>query len=460
MNAHRTSLKRRLALMLVAPLIALGLLFLSQVQSSAKLSSDRIYDRVLLGSALAISERIIVGEENKLEVDLPYVALEMLASAAQDRVYYRVEGSGTSITGYGDLPEPALKKALLPGQPFYYDSSFRGANVRVVALGGAATGSQASVPFTVFVAETTQARQQLVRETVIASGRRIATTILAAVIIVWLGISWGLRPLGLLQEALARRTANDLRPIVHPVPREVSPLVEEVNQLMGRLNGALKATRTFTGNASHQLRTPLAVVKVNLEIANREIDTSKIQQAVSAAHRATSECQRLVEGLLLLAQLDGKEFDIRRAPLIDLNETAKTVAQELVPRAVKQSHELEFEAPEHPLLIRAEAALVSEAIKNLIENAILYCPRGSRIVVQVALCGNAPAVSVADNGPGIAADDYALAIERFAKLNGTSGTGLGLAITREIMLYHDAKLRLSKSQFGGLKAQLEFNAAK
>lgn len=458
MNTRHLSLKSRLILMLVAPLVVLGLVFLSQAYATAKATSDSVYDRVLQGSALAISERIVVGEGDRLEVDLPYVALEMLTSAAQDRVYYRVDGARRPITGYSDLPGLADGAELESGQSRFYDAIYRGADVRVVALAGAATGRQKSIPFTVYVAETTRARQQLIHETVLASAWRIATTILAALAIVWIGISWGLRPLGRLQDALARRSSTDLRPIAHPVPEEVAPIVDEINLLMRRLERALEATRTFTGNASHQLRTPLAVAKANLELASHDAREGDLREAISAAHEATSESQRLVERLLMLAQLDGQEFNMRQAPTIDLADLTRSVARELAPMAVQHGHELEFSAAAEPITVHGEALLLSEAIRNLIENAINHCPRGSRIRVSAIDVDGRPSAIVEDSGPGIPDSERDRAVERFGRLGGAcgSGTGLGLAIAKEIARHHGARLELAASSMGGLKASMTF----
>jgi two-component system sensor histidine kinase TctE len=459
-SLRRLSLKYRLVLMLVVPLLLLGFLFLSQAYSTAQDTSDRVYDRVLLGSALAISERIVVGEQGNLEVDLPYVALEMLTSAAQDRVYYRVVNASKTVTGYGELPKPPDSINLQAGQSLFYDAAFRGADVRVVALAGAASGRRASIPLTVFVAETTQARQRLVRETIVASAWRTTITILAALAIVWIGISWGLRPLQRLQEALARRSSTDLRPIEHPVPDEVVPIVQEINELLRRLENTLRSTRTFTGNASHQLRTPLAVAKANLELVSRDEEGSEFQEAIAAAHDATTECQRLVERLLLLAQIDGQEFDLQSAPMLDITEIAISVTRELAPQAVQQGHELEFIADNGVARIRGEPLLLSEAIKNLIENAIKHCPRGSQISVRCALAAGKASIAVDDNGPGIPLDLRRQALERFGRLNGdsNSGSGLGLSIANEIALRHGGSLELSRSGSGGLSARLDLSA--
>ena len=450
------SLKARLALMLLAPLIALAAWFLAQAYFSARQTSNIVYDRVLFGSALAISDRIVVGRGNALEVDVPYVALEMLTSAAQDRVYYRVDAKGETLTGYDGLPK--TDKPLRPGQAVYYDATFRGANVRIVALGGAASGLRSSIPFTVYVAETTLARQQLVVDTVRANAWRIAATIVAALALVWLGIAWGLKPLGRIETALTRRSSVDLRPLAHEVPTEVEPLVREVNNLMERLDAALGATRTFTGNASHQLRTPLAVAKVNLELASSESDQSERGKLIRSALDAMTQCQRLVDGLLMLARLDGREADLSRADTINIADVTRSVCQELAPIALQRSHDLEFTHEDVVARVRGDTLLLSEAIRNLVDNAIVHCPDGSRIRVDVTAANDVLEVLVEDNGLGIPPDLRDKVQERFARSQSeggdSNGHGLGLAIVREIAEQHRGELILEGSALGGVKARL------
>ncbi|MEM7775021.1 MAG: sensor histidine kinase [Pseudomonadota bacterium] len=462
MNTRGLSLRARLALTLVAPLLVLGTWFLAQAYETARTTSNNVYDRVLFGSALAISERIVVGRGNTLEVDLPYVALEMLTSVAQDRVYYRIDAAGKPITGYGDLPTPPLPGDPQPGSRRFYDATFRGAPVRVVQLSGTASNLRTSIPFTVYVAETTQARQLLIRETVTASALRISITILAALALVWFGISWGLRPLRRLQSAFSRRSPEDLRPVEHTAPAEVAPLIVEMNALMARLDSTLTATRTFTGNASHQLRTPLAIARANLELAATRTDEREWQTAVAAAYEATKQCQNLVESLLLLAQIDGRKVDPRTAPPVDLTDLARSVTRDLAPAAVEKDHDLSFVSSCQQCVIKADQMLLAEAIKNLVNNAITHSPAQSQIHVSVEMGHDGrPSVVVEDDGPGISQHLREKATERLVRFaDNTTGSGLGLAVTAEVVRQHHGALSLAKSDLGGLKATIVFEKSR
>ncbi len=217
--------------------------------------------------ALAIAERVVVAEDGTLQVDIPYVALEMLTSAAQDRVFYRVDGPpGKFITGYQSLP--VLDKTPGDGAAFA-DDTFRGEPIRVATLERSASTGIRSVPFVVTVAETTIARLQLAQAILVRSALRLAFMIAGAAVIVWISVTVALRPLYKLGDAIGERSPDDLHPIKQTVPSEVEPLVDTVNSFMVRLQSALDALRHFTGNASHQLRTPLAIIRTQLALSAR-----------------------------------------------------------------------------------------------------------------------------------------------------------------------------------------------
>ena len=227
------SLRRRLLVWLLVPLVIIGLIALADTYREAVNTANTVSDRVLAGSALAIAERIVVAENGVLEVDVPYVALEMLTSAAQDRVFYRVDGpGGVFITGYQTLP---VIKGLAREESGYADASFRGEPIRLTSLSRAASTGASSIPFVVTIAETTIARTQLARTILLRSALRLAILIGSAAAIMWLAVTFSLRPLYRLRDAIAERSPDDLHPIEQSVPKEVRGLVDTVNSFMGDL---------------------------------------------------------------------------------------------------------------------------------------------------------------------------------------------------------------------------------
>lgn len=461
MSVGHGSLRRRLILWLLVPMVALSALILANVSYSAQNTANQVYDRVLRGSGLAIAERVVVAENGQLEVDVPYVALEMLTSAAHDRVYYRVDSNGALITGYDDLPGSDASRALASGQSAVYDASYRGAEIRVIAIAGAASGTRKSIPFTVFVAETTQARQNLVQQMVVSAAWRLAATIAAALLIVWLGVQWGLRPLATLEGALGRRSPNDLRPILHEVPREVQRIVEAINELISRLASALESQKRFTGNAGHQLRTPLAVVKAQLELALRETDPAQMRSAIHEAQRATQHSERLVEQLLLLARVDAESGGRGDFETFDLSGVARDTTSDYATATRGQGFDLGFEQANGSADILGHKTLVAEALGNLIQNAMAYCPDGSRITVRTSSDTGGPVLEVEDDGPGIPQEQRQEVRERFVRLgaNDSAGSGLGLAIVQEIAALHGGSLELAEGAGGkGLLAKISFSS--
>jgi two-component system sensor histidine kinase TctE len=452
------SLRRRLLAWLLIATAVIGTIAMADTWDEAVDTANEVSDRVLAGSALAIAERVIVAENGSLEVDIPYVALEMLTSAAQDRVFYRVDGPpGTFITGYQNLPSIPRREGQAAA---FENAAFRGEPIRVAALARSASTGIRSVPFTVTVAETTIARQQLTRTILIRSALRLLFMIAGAAVIVWVAVTLSLRPLYRFSEAIAERSPDDLHPIRQRVPSEVQGLVDTVNSFMVRLEGALEALRHFTGNASHQLRTPLAIIRTQLALADRAATLDEARAATRKADEAVGDAERLLAQLLLMAKIDAATRAASMQP-VDLVGLARSATADHVPQASDVGMDLGFEG-EGELAVLAEPLLVVELLKNLINNALLYAGSGSEITVRVRRADQSAVLEVEDDGPGISADKRAAALMRFERggRNDMSGTGLGLPIVDEIARLHGATVTLLEGSGGkGLKVAIAFPIA-
>ena len=452
------SLRRRLLAWLLLSTALIGGVAMFDTWDEALDTANEVSDRVLAGSALAIAERVIVAEDGALEVDIPYVALEMLTSAAQDRVFYRVDGPpGTFITGYQNLPSVARRE----GQAVAFENaSFRGEPIRVAVLARSASTGIRSVPFVVTVAETTMAREQLTRTILIRSALRILFMIIGAAVIVWIAVTLSLRPLYRFSEAIAERSPDDLHPIGERVPNEVQGLVDTVNSFMVRLEGALNALRHFTGNASHQLRTPLAIVRTQLALADRADDLATAKTAVRKADEAVAGAEHILAQLLLMAKIDaaGRSAAFRK---LDLTDLVRGLTGDHVPGAADRGIDLGFEG-EGATQVNVEPLLIGELVKNLIVNAILHAGTGTEVTVRIERIGETARLEVEDNGPGIPPEKRAIVLERFGRLGrgDASGTGLGLPIVEEIARLHGATLSLHDGSGGtGLKVRIDFPLA-
>jgi len=452
------SLRRRLLAWLLASTAVIGSAAMIDTWDEAVDTANEVSDRVLAGSALAIAERVIVSENGSLEVDIPYVALEMLTSAAQDRVFYRVDGPpGTFITGYQNLPSIPRREGQAAA---FENATFRGEPIRVAALARSASTGINSVPFIVTVAETTIARQQLTRTILIRSALRLLFMIAGAAVIVWVAVTLSLRPLYRFSEAIAERSPDDLHPIGERVPNEVQGLVDTVNSFMVRLEGALEALRHFTGNASHQLRTPLAIIRTQLALAGRSSELDEAKEAARKADEAVADAERILAQLLLMAKIDAatRSASMQR---IDLTALAQGATADHVPLAAEAGIDLGFEG-EDEVAVSAEPLLIGELLKNLIGNALLYAGNGAEVTVRVTKDGGTAVLEVEDDGPGIPPERRASVLKRFERGDRTdkSGTGLGLPIVEEIVRLHGATLTLADGREGrGLKVEIRLPIA-
>ena len=450
------SLRRRLLVWLLVPLVAIGLIALLDTYREAVRTADAVSDRVLAGSALAIAERVVVAEDGSLEVDIPYVALEMLTSAAQDRVFYRVDGPpGTFITGYENLPTIS---GQMRGNPSFADAVFRGDPIRLAALSRSASTGVDSVPFVVTVAETTIARTQLANTILLRSAVRLAILILGAAIIAWFAVTASLGPLYRLRDTIAERNPGDLHPIEQPAPNEVKGLVDAVNSFMGRLDAAIEALRHFTGNASHQLRTPLTIIRTQLALSARAGSLDEARTAAKTGDEAVAHAERVLAQLLLLAKIDETASErLKHLVPVDLTELAQGCTADRIVAARAAGIDLGFDGVE-PVMIRGEPLLLAELIGNLIENAIAYAGSGAEITVRV-MANEAVVLEVEDNGPGIPPDHIEAVRRRFARGGGGNkpGAGLGLPIVEEIAELFGARLELLTPDTGrGLLARVSF----
>jgi two-component system sensor histidine kinase TctE len=416
------------------------------------------YDKALAAAALEISEHLrMVGPSP--EVDLPPVALEMLDTVDQDRVYYSVSRRSAEgeafMTGYDDLPRPPDAPT---GRMIFYDAQYRGERVRIVAL---FTAMPANPPVTVVtqVAETLGGRIGLIQTILIHALGQQLLLLLAGAAMVWLGVTRGLAPLREISAEVARRTATDLAPLPpHHGPEELSPLIDAVDQLMGRVRDAIALQRRFIADASHQLRTPLAVLRTQAESALREQEPEAMRHALARLRDHSQATSRLASQLLSLARAE-PAADLR-AELIDLAALARETCATLVPDALSHGADLGFEnGGAAPVL--AQPVLVRELLANLIDNAVRYAP-GATITVGVRQEGGEIVLSVEDDGPGIPPDERGRVFDRFYRVRGTpgDGAGLGLAIVREIAERYGGSVSLVAGDGGkGVRVEVRFPAA-
>ncbi len=452
----RRSLRRNLLVWLLVPLSGLGALITAEAYYHALDLATAVADRTLAGSALSISDRVTLASDGSLEVDVPYVALEMLTSAGDDRVFYLVRArDGTLVTGYKELPLPWTLPTMA-GTPAFYDSEYQGVPVRAAAVVGIASDTRRSAGYTVVVAETTQGRQALARETLMRLASRLTALAVIVAAVVWLGISRGLRPLNDLGTAVGRRSPDDLRPIDHAAPRETADLVDAINAFIDRLRAAVEGLRQFTGTLGHQMRTPLAIVQSNLALALRSDLPMAARVPLERAERAARDAERLTGQLLLLARMDEARATQEGFVSVDMARLAAEVTSERATAALRLGLELALEVDTAPAEVRGAPVLLREVLLNLIDNAARHAGPGAA-TVRVSADAGGVRLEVEDHGPGIPSAQRAAALERFARgrsADSSDGFGLGLPICRDIALLHGGDLGLGDPPGGGLRVTL------
>lgn len=457
MRQRPLSLRSKLLGWLLVATAVMGTLALLDTWREAVRTANSLADRVLAGAAMIIAERAALDENGSLIIDIPYGALQMLSSAAQDRVFYRVDGPpGHLITGYENLP---IADTPTNGMPAFADGEFEGVSVRLASIVSAASTGIDELPFTVTVAETTQARQDLTRDILLRSALRLAGMIAGAALLVWVVVTVSLRPLNRLGDEIAARDFHDLRPIDTPVPAEVRGLVGTVNSFMRRLQSAVDGLRNFSGNAGHQLRTPLTVVRTQLALAARADTLIEAQKATAKSDEALARAEQVLAQLLLLARVDATGGQGPQSVPLDLTGFARALTAEHIPAAVSAGIDLGFEG-DTPLNVLAEPLLLGEAVHNLLSNALTYAGKDAMVTVRTRLAPEGILLEVEDNGPGIQGLLPAQAPRRFQRGNShMPGSGLGLAIVQEIAGLFQAELRLESGPDGhGLRATLCFPA--
>ena len=448
------SLRRRLLAWLLVSTLVLGTLALIDTRAEALRTADQLADRILAGSAMVIAERAALDENGVLAIAIPYGALEMLSSAAQDRVFYRVDSKGEMITGYSDLP---LIPSALGAAPRFADVEYRGTKLRVASITRTVSTGIDEVAFSVTMAETTLAREALSRDILLRSAIRLLGMILGAAAIVWIAVTLSLRPLRRLEEAIDQRSPQDLRPVQSPVPSEVQAPMNAVNSLLERLRLALEGLRNFTGNASHQLRTPMMVMRTQLALALRAQTLPQAQEAAHRADQALSRAERVLTQLLALARVDAAQGAAVSMQPFEITPVLRDLTAEHIPAAAESGVDLGLEIQDsaQPYLARIEPLLFAEALHNLISNAILH--GGDLVTVRLSRQNAMLCIEVEDNGRGIDEADRARVLRRFGRAGAEAketGMGLGLPIVQEIISLFGGRLDLLPAPQSGLIARL------
>ncbi|SFU97751.1 sensor histidine kinase [Pseudoduganella namucuonensis] len=432
---------------MLAPLLLLWPMSIAITYLVAKSIANQPFDHALEDSVTVLAQQI--HEVNgKLAPRLPGSARDILRADDVDSVYFQIVGpAGEHQDGDRDLPAPPEDDKGRPGVVQFRNGNLHGTPIRIaysyVLLED--HGAEETRLALVQVAETLEKRGALANE--IIKGVILPQFIVLPIVLalVWFALARGLSPLAQLQERIRARSSDDLSPIDSgQVPEEITPLVRSLNDLLGRLSLSIEMQKRFIADAAHQMKTPLAGMRMQSELALRQTDHGEIHRSLEQLAKSSEAATRLVNQLLALARAENQPQAGAALLPVDLVELARGAVRDWVPASFNYRIDLGFEAPagDGDVLIDGNPTMLREMLSNLVDNALRYTPAHGAVTVRVRRTESAGVVEVEDTGPGIPQAERGHVFERFYRILGSSaeGSGLGLAIVREIAQQHNAEV--------------------
>ncbi len=429
---------------MLAPLLLLWPMSIVVTFIVARSLADAPFDRALQDQVMLLSQQMQMVGRAASVLDRP--ALRNLLPSTPDAasVFQIVAADGELLAGEAALAPPGLYDFPAPGRTKLRTEFFRGAEHRIAYtyVDAPEPNSREAFPVLVQAAETLDARNALANEIIKGVIFPQFVILPIAVVLVWFALGRGLKPLSEVQRRLRARRPDDLSPIDRRgMPEELSPLVDSFNDLLSRLDASMAVQKRFIADAAHQLRTPLAGLRTQAELAQRQNDPEQLRRSLGQIAVGSQRAAHLVNQLLAMARMENLRESGRAEP-VELRALARSVCAEWFAQAMRRDIDFGFDDGGQDATIVGQPVLLREMFSNLIDNALRYTPRGGTVTVRLASAARTVAFEVEDNGPGIARSDRDLIFERFHRVlgNEADGSGLGLAIVREIALAHDAQV--------------------
>jgi two-component system sensor histidine kinase TctE len=436
---------------MLTPLLLLWPISLVLTWFVAQSAAGKPFDQALeinVGELAAL----VKPRDGELVFVMPMPVRKLLRASETETIYYQVLGArGEFVSGERNLPLPPSDEQPFFGQVRVRDDTYQGDSIRV-AYKWLEVDLPMARPALIQVAETLDKRAVLATE--IVKGVMLQQFIILplAVLLVWLGLAYAIKPLNQLEERIRARKPDDLSPLDdQSVPQEVAPLVSSVNDLLQRLTKSIEHQKRFLADAAHQLKTPLAGLRMQADLAQREgVSAEEFKQSLRQIGNASVRATHTVNQLLALARAEGSSSAMVREPC-DLAALTVAVVQDCLPRAIDKSIDLGYdgEAPgAKGVTFEGNPTLLSELIRNLLDNAIHYTPsspdRPGVVTARVLAdpFGKVLLLQVEDSGPGIALAEREMVFKPFYRVlgSGVDGSGLGLPIVLEIAQLHRASV--------------------
>ena len=460
------SLFGQLLLFLGLPLFILWGLSAVSSYLSAMNAATQAYDRTLLASTRTVAEQLVV-HDGKLAVDVPWVVLDSFERNMNDRLYYKITDThGNVISGYDDLPDMPKNTPgteLYPALAWFYDAEYRGQTLRVARLLQPVNEGGVNGMAQIIVAETIQSRRYLAVRLLMSAALTQGGLVLLTLTLAWLLLRRVLKPMRQLSVLMVRRDPGDLTPLPDLLPwSETRLLIVSFNRYIDRLRSLVARQARFSADASHQLRTPLTVLKTQASVALSSPDPMLWRESLVAMQSTLDNTIHLTEKLLLLSRLSRQDLtDGQAMEAVDLVKIAQACCFSSLAQARSKNIDLGYEGL--PVAwITGDAVLLGEMCMNLLDNALKYTPDNGIVTIRVTRDESQIIwLEIEDNGPGIENGQVRHALMPFHRLDNSaeqSGAGIGLALVNDIARYHRTRPELLRSALGGLLVRVKLAA--
>jgi len=449
----RGSLRARLVIQLLVIAAVLAVMLYFTVRVTADSAAEATQDAILGAATTSIAEQLRATDTG-IEVDLAYATFSMLGAIGQDRLFYRINVGEAVVTGYDDLPMPDVLPTSLAAA--FYTRPYLDTQLRIAAVRRTMVVENHPVPVLVLIGQT-RAGQQAIADQLANRAALLGLGFFAlAVPLSLLSASSVFKPINRLAEAVGRRGPRDLRPVRHPAPLELAPLVTALNGFVARLRGALSQTETFIAEAAHHIRTPLSILRTQAEIALRQSDNEQTRARLRTMIRAVEESARSASQLLDHAMVLYRSDQLEPVA-VDLAQITRSVAHAFAPAADLKELLLVVEGDGAPRMTRGDPMLIEAALRNMVDNAIKYSePEGTVRLVLTDAAGMV-GVDVCDQGRGLSGANPVALTARFSRGGNVAdvvGSGLGLTIVTEVVAALGGSFRLTEQPEGGTCASL------
>ncbi|KAA3628108.1 MAG: two-component sensor histidine kinase [Proteobacteria bacterium] len=443
----KRSLRLRLLLILVALFSLVWVLVTTASYYAAQHEIEELFDAQLAQYARTLQaltqHELEEDEHEQIQLDNSF-----LGHTYEKKVMFQVWNGPTLVLHSGTAPDRPMSDLF-----GFTDRDIDGATWRVFALPGAKEAAA------IQVAERYDVREELVNKISLQVLYPLIIALPLLAIVLWFAVGGGLRPLRALTREVGARSPHELQPLPdNAAPKELAPLVAAINGLLAQLRRALESERRFTADAAHELRTPLAALKMQAQVAQGAVQREERMTAIDNIVTNVDRGTRLVEQLLTLARLD-PEVTQKETEAVDLAALAAQVVGEYAPDAIRKGVDLGLEEGSRGQ-IRGLPEAVRVMLRNLVDNAVKYTPAGGRVDVGVSESHQGVIVSVADSGPGIDPELRERVFNRFYRVVGNEeeGSGLGLSIVQRIAELHQAQVAFDAEYGPGLKVVVRFQS--